>query len=373
MNSEDDAGRTARPPREKSWRGYAVWTNLIYLGIPVFQPAFDPGAGWEGWLLYGAMLAVFVPLYVAEMLRPRNTRGQFLIPVVVLGAVTTPFNPGMAVLFVYAAAAAGITEQPRIAFRWFVGLTVLVGVFTVVSTVPMPWRVWTLLPNVLFIWVIGLIQMESGARERDAADLRIRNAHIEHLATMTERERIARDLHDLLGHSLTAVIVRAQLVQGLACAEPGRAGKEAAEIETTAREALQEVRSAVRGWRLATLEGELESARGMLDSVNVALTVHRDAELALVSSTEHELALAAREALTNVARHAGASTCHVRIDSAGDDLRMVIADNGSGGAVPDGNGLRGVRERVVALGGSMSRDGSVGTTITVSLPLQVAI
>lgn len=373
MTDHLDAGEhTARPRRERSWRRHAVWVHLVYLAIPAFQPAFDPDAGWASWLLYGVLLAIFVPLYVAEMLRPRNTRLRFIIPVVVLGAVTSPFNPGMGVLFVYAAAAAAITEQPRVAFRWFAGLTVLAGVFLVVSTVPMPWRLW-MLPNLLFIWVIGLIQLEVGAKERDAADLRIRNARIEHLATRTERERIARDLHDLLGHSLTAVIVRAQLVRGLVGTEPEQAGKEAAEIETTAREALHEVRSAVRGWRLTTLKAELDSARGMLSSVDVVLTVHRDSELTLASSAEHELALAAREALTNVARHAGASTCHVRIDSAGDDLRMAVADNGSGGAVPDGHGLRGVRERVVALGGSVRRDGSAGTTVTVSLPLRVAV
>src|SRR5699024_9091753 len=150
-----------------------------------------------------------------------------------------------------------------------------------------------------------------------------------HLATMAERERIARDLHDLLGHSLTALVVRARLVQGLVGTEPERAGKEAAEIETTARDALSEVRSAVRGWRIASLRDELETARGTLASVNIGLTTQWDDELTLVGSAEHELALAAREALTNVARHSAASTSQVRFGACGDEVRLVIADDGS--------------------------------------------
>lgn len=362
----------APPGHGRSWWRYARWLHLVWLVIPAFQPMFDPDPGWTGWSLYGGMLLVFLPLYVLDVTRPGNSRARFSIPITVLGAVLTPFNTGMAVLFVYVAAAVGVTEQRSVALRAYGGLTLLIAAFTVVSTVPMPWRIWPLLPNVLLIWVIGLIQLEAAERERDAADLRVRNAHIEHLATMAERERIARDLHDLLGHSLTAMIVRAQLVQRLTAAEPQRAAGEAVEIESTAREALSEVRKAVRGWRLATLEAELESARGMLSSVDVELTVRRDAELMLVGSAEHELALAVREALTNVARHAGATSAHVRIGTSGEDLRLVVADDGVGGTAAEGDGLRGVRERLSALGGWVSRDGSAGTTVTVSLPRQVA-
>jgi len=276
------------------------------------------------------------------------------------------------VLFVYAAAFVGLTERRRLALVWFAGLSVLTSVFTILSTVPAPWRWWGLLPSVLFIWVVGVIQLEVGAGEREADELRIRNARIEHLATMAERERIARDLHDLLGHSLTALVVRARLVQGLVGTEPERAGKEAAEIETTARDALSEVRSAVRGWRIASLRDELETARGTLASVNIGLTTQWDDELTLVGSAEHELALAAREALTNVARHSAASTCQVRFGACGDEVRLVIADDGSGDSTGEGGGLRGVRERIAALGGWITRDSADGTTVTVSLPRAVA-
>src|SRR5699024_2780022 len=212
-----------------------AWANLVYLVIPALHPIFDPTAGWVDWTLYGGMLAVFVPLYSLELLRPRNTRLQLLLPTIVLGMVLTPLNSGMSVLFVYAAAFVGRTERRRVALGSFAVLSVLTSVFTVASMVPTPWRFVGALPSVLFIWVAGVIQLEVSGTEREADELRIRNVYVEHLAAMAERERIARDLHDLLGHSLTAMVVRAQLVQGLVAAEPERAGKEAAEIETTAR------------------------------------------------------------------------------------------------------------------------------------------
>jgi two-component system sensor histidine kinase DesK len=205
-------------------------------------------------------------------------------------------------------------------------------------------------------------------RNREAAELRIRTARIEHLATLAERERIARDLHDLLGHTLTAIVLRAQLV----VADPARAQEEAAEIEGMARAALGEIRDAVTGWRSASLETELEAARTALSSLGVEVVVRRDPELSIVGSTEHELALALREAVTNVARHANAKNCHIGIEAREGELRLVIADDGIGSHAPEGNGLMGMRERIAALGGLVRRTGAAGTTVTIAVPLRVA-
>jgi two-component system sensor histidine kinase DesK len=289
-----------------------------------------------------------------------------------LGAAATQFNPGATVLFVYAAASAGISESRRDALRWFVGLTVIVSVLSLLPNVPLPWRLWSFIPPLLFIWIVGAIQMEEAERSRDAAELRLRNARIEHLATVSERERIARDLHDLLGHSLTAVVMRAQLTKELVSRDPARAREEAAEIERTARDALAEIRKAVNGWRQASLDAELESARKALASAGVDLIVRRDANLVIVGSTEHELALALREAITNVIRHAKARTCHVGIDADAGELRLVIADDGVGSNKREGNGLAGVRERITALGGHVQRNGATGMTVSIAVPIQVA-
>jgi two-component system sensor histidine kinase DesK len=104
----------------------------------------------------------------------------------------------------------------------------------------------------------------------------------------------------------------------------------------------------------------------------VEVVVRRDPDLTIVGSTEHELALALREAVTNVARHARATTCHIGIEARGGELCLVIADDGIGNHAPEGNGLTGMRERIAALGGLVRRTGTAGTTVTIAVPLRVA-
>ncbi|CAN5857517.1 sensor histidine kinase [soil metagenome] len=361
------------PPAAGQGRWQATrWLHLVYLVILVFQPAFDPGAAAAAWLVTVAIVAAFLPLYVVGELRPDRARWWSTVPTVLLGLVAMPFNSGASVLFVYAAASAGATEPRRYALRWFAGLTALLGVLALVSPVPMPWRLWGIGPPLVFIWVVGLLCIEDADREHAAAGLRLDNARIEHLATVSERERIARDLHDLLGHSLTSVVVRSQLAQRLAATDAGRAAAEAAQIERIARAALAEVRATVTGWRLASLDDEVESAREALTAVGVELVVRRDPDLVTVPSTESALAMALREAVTNVARHAGARTCQVTLGVRDGEVRLVVADDGVGGDAPEGNGLSGMRERIAALGGCVQRTGKPGTTVTVAVPLQVA-
>jgi len=359
---------TVQTPSEP--RGIAFgWIHTIYLAIPLFQPLFDPVSdGWD-WAIAIGIAVLGGVLYFVSLLRVDLARWYSAVPLTVLAVATMPLNAGASVLLVYAASAAGRVENRANAIRWFIGLTILLLGMSVVIPAPLPWRLFSIIPSLLFIWVIGLVCIEEAERAREASELRLRNARIEHLATITERERIARDLHDLLGHSLTAVVMRAQLIG----ADPSRAVTEAAEIERTARDALAEVRNALSGWRQASLEREVETARGALASADVELVVRRETDLVLIGSTEHELALALREAVTNVARHARARTCHIGIHCADDELRLVIADDGVGGKSREGNGLTGIRERVTALGGRMDRTTSAGTIVTIAVPLAVAV
>ena len=365
-----DTEELTEPAAGRPWLRASRWVHLVWLVILVFQPLFDPSTA--DWILAAAVIVITTALYAGVVLRPERVRWWFTVPVTVLGVLTTPFNAGAGALFVYAAAAAGMSESRRVAARWLAGLSIVVTLLSLVSTVDWPWRLWGIVPPLVFIWVIGLVQLEQAARVQEQTELRLRNARIEHLATIAERERIARDLHDLLGHSLTAVVLRTQLIRELIAVDPDRARQEATEVERTARGALEEVRKALSDWRRASLDAELESARATLASLGVTLTVRRDPDVSIVGPTEHELALALREALTNVARHARARTCHVGIGVDGGELRLVVSDDGVGGW-REGNGLTGLRERVTALGGRVERLGSTGTTITIGIPLRVAV
>ncbi len=176
-------------------------------------------------------------------------------------------------------------------------------------------------------------------------------AELAQLAAENERMRIARDLHDLLGHSLTTITVKAGLARRLGATDPARALGQIAEVEELCRQALADVRSAVSGYRDVTLAGELARGRELLRASGIAADLPTATD---VVDPEHQelFGWTVREGVTNVVRHARASSCAVRLSGSA----IEIVDDGvgvprPGGDVPSGNGLSGLRERVAAAGG----------------------
>jgi two-component system sensor histidine kinase DesK len=171
-------------------------------------------------------------------------------------------------------------------------------------------------------------------------------AELASLAAENERFRIARDLHDLLGHSLTTITVKAGLAARLGEVDPARARQEIAEVETLARQTLGDVRAAVANYRDVTLAGELATGRQLLRAVGITADLPRAVDM--VDPAHQELfGWVVREGLTNIVRHAHASSCAIRLTASG----VEITDDGVGGTAPPGNGLAGLRERVAAAGG----------------------
>ncbi len=171
-------------------------------------------------------------------------------------------------------------------------------------------------------------------------------AELARLAAENERIRIARDLHDLLGHSLTTITVKAGLARRLGAIDTGRANQEIAEVEVLARQSLADMRAAVTNYRDVTLTGELATGRELLRAAGIAADLPRAADL--VEPAHQELfGWVIREGLTNIVRHAHASTCTVRLTPSS----VEIVDDGVGGSAAAGNGLSGLTERVAAAGG----------------------
>ncbi|OKI01443.1 histidine kinase [Streptomyces sp. CB02923] len=171
-------------------------------------------------------------------------------------------------------------------------------------------------------------------------------AEVARLASEAERARIARDLHDLLGHSLTAITVKSALARRLAAGEDSRALPEITEVETLTRQALADVRAAVSGYREVTLVNELARGRELLRASGVTADLPTATDVVDVSYQEL-FGWVVREGLTNVARHARASRCTVTLSA----LEVEVRDDGVGSCAPYGNGLSGLRERVAAAGG----------------------
>jgi two-component system sensor histidine kinase DesK len=208
--------------------------------------------------------------------------------------------------------------------------------------------------------------------EQRRAECRLRAVQEENLALagVAERERIARDLHDVLGHTLSVIVLKAELAGRLIGRDNERAASEIADVEATARTALAEVRETIGGIRTKGLAAEMERARRTLDAAGVVMACE-SAPQALGATAETVLSLAVREMVTNIVRHAGATTCTMRFWATGDGFDVLaVEDDGCGVRTGEGNGLRGMRERVQALGGRLRVEaGAVtGTKVMVELP-----
>ena len=150
-----------------------------------------------------------------------------------------------------------------------------------------------------------------------------------------------------------------------------RARAEIGDVERSARTALGEVREAIGGYRAKGLPAEIDAARQTLAAANVTLLTHGKAGTADLSAAEETvLALALREAVTNIVRHAGASTCHLYLENDNGRHRLRIEDDGRPATLREGNGLRGMRERVESLGGQLSLHSDAGTALLIELPLR---
>jgi two-component system sensor histidine kinase DesK len=348
---------------EIGWTPYA-W--LIYLSSFLAWPVIRSASALE-WALTAAGLVVFLVLYFwGYWLKGRQilwAAGGILL----LAVLYSPFNPGAASFFVYAAAFLANSGPPRLAWS-------LLGVLLVVLAVEIPLAhlpplTWA--PAAMFSLLIGAICIHSAEVSRANARLRMAQEEVERLAKTAERERIARDLHDVLGHTLSLITLKSELAGKLMERDPERAGREIREVERISREALREVRTAVAGYRSEGLQAEMGRARLALESVGVRLE-YLAQPVELDPARETVVALALREAVTNVIRHAGARTCRITLEQAGEEMRLEVYDDGRGGSAPEGIGLASMRERVEGLGGRLERHAETGTSLRITLPCRQA-
>ncbi|HEX4911872.1 MAG TPA: sensor histidine kinase, partial [Permianibacter sp.] len=216
--------------------------------------------------------------------------------------------------------------------------------------------------------LIGLVNVQEGARTRAREKLLRQQEEIEYLAGLAERERIARDLHDLLGHTLSLIALKAELARKLLDRDPARAKTEVADIETAARDALQEVREAVAGYRGSGLQQELKRLSQALQVVNIQAQIQLPA-MTLPPAHENVLSFVVREAITNVIRHARARQCEIRVSRLPGHVELLVHDDGEAPVGVEGNGLRGMRERVLTLHGELEFASGNGHRIRVRLPL----
>ncbi|MFL6196488.1 MAG: histidine kinase [Thermoanaerobaculia bacterium] len=349
---------------ELGWTPYA-W--LIYLFPFLIAPVLGGPGGrpaWS-WTLLGTVL--FLGLYF----RGYWLQGRRVLwaagAILLLGMAYAPFNFGAGVFFTYSAAFIAHSGPPRFAWRLLGVLLAVLALEAVLA--PLSPFVWA--PAAVFALMIGGLNIHSAEVRRANARLRLAQDEVERLAKTAERERIARDLHDLLGHTLSMITLKAELAGKLVERDPERARREIREVERVSREALREVRAAIAGYRSDGLQAELGRARLALEAAGVRLETFAQ-PVELEPGRETVLALALRESVTNIIRHAAAGTCRIALEQTEAETRLEIRDDGRGGAAPEGLGLSGMRERIEGMGGRLERCAEDGTTLRITLPRREA-
>jgi two-component system sensor histidine kinase DesK len=370
------------------WRLYAYFW-LICLFFPILSLIQTPPPGL-GLPVTIAGLITFVvtyfwvmwphPLDEGRRARFRLQKSITLITglTVLVWFLSINYGSSFLWLFIGVSAIAGLMLSFRNASIAVFGLTLLTLGFSIYAGGSIASANWLqIIPLVLLVRGLGL-DMIGFVRLSDALrELHTAREELARQAVMEERLRMARDLHDLLGHTLSLITLKSQLAGRLLEKDPHTASQEVHEIERVARQALREVREAVADYRKRTLHGELDGARQILEAAGVVFTVEYEAQ-SLPLDTDAVLAWVVREGVTNVIRHSRAKHCVIRITSTHEFVRAEVINDGhprqENFKAQPGSGLSGLAERVAGLGGRIetgtpSSSEGIGYQLKVEIPI----
>lgn len=339
----------------------AIW--LAYLPL-FFIPWFIKLPSPAQMIAAGIGLAVFLVVYFISLKAAGLQLVGLAVAALLLSFALAFTNSNWTVIAVYAAA---MIAELRPAWRASLG----VGVFAAASAglalvTGQPAIYWVL--GVFLMVMVGIGNISRAALQDKNRELAAAQGEVRQFAAAAERERIGRDLHDLLGRTLTLIALKADLAARLADSAPDKATAEMRDIAAAAREGLAEVRAAVSGMTGASLSREIAGSKTALAAAGIACKIEGDAE-AIDPGTSAVLAMALREAVTNVIRHSGASTCRIALIEQASGLELKVSDDGDGQAVRPGGGLAGLTSRLTAAGGELAIEGDTrGTRLTARVP-----
>ena len=330
--------------------GSLRWGYLIYLGFYFLPPLLLQQTGlwqWAGILL---ALAAFLAVYHRIGLGKKQERWPLLLAFVVIATAVTPINSGSMAMFAYVG--------------FFIGFWLSNSRYLLAMVLLLAWQAawfWWFYPSlwlqgyalvvVLGVSVSGLVEQ---MRLHNHQQQERSNAELQQMARQLERERIARDLHDVLGHSLATIALKAELTEvWMNRQQQTEARQQLQELQQLARQSLQLVRETISGYRQQGLDVVLPALLAQLRSSG--WTCHVDVDIAaLAADSPQELELILTELCTNVLKHSNGHQLWLSAAQEATQWQLRLQDDGDCTAIAPGYGLTGIQERLVLLGGTFS-------------------
>lgn len=344
--------------------GMGAFSNIFQAGTP------QPWLGALGLLAFNSLyIYVVFRAFVKEKREARSTRVALVLMGVVTCALAIGYGGNWLFFFPLLGLATGaVTRGPWLG-RTGLGLTALA---VAVSAVQDGWDAVNIGYATFLSTMVtaAILSLSEAVRE-----LRAAREELARRAVEKERLRFSRDLHDLLGHTLSVIVVKSEAARRLASRDMDAALAQITDIESVGRQALTEIREAVTGYREGSLSTELDRARSALEAASVEPVV-RHSGPPLTAHTETLLSWVVREAVTNAVRHSGASRCEIAVEGTAERVRLRVVDDGRGpvDAVGSaGTGLKGLAERLAAAGGRLEAGPGPrgGFVVEAELPVEV--
>ncbi|MFZ6723784.1 sensor histidine kinase [Undibacterium sp. Ji49W] len=322
-------------------------------------------------LMVLATFASFVPLFLYSLRVDDWRLFACIIVTTMIGIVWAPYNAGAAVFVIFSVGMCSRLANHRCAYAALYIVCAILLTADAVFQLPSHF----LLPTLLFCLPVGIVSILVEKNIRTNEKLFRKQEEVENLARLAERERISRDIHDVLGHTLSVIALKADLARKLIKTDLAACANELTDIEQSARETLGEVRSTVRNNRANSLELELHLAKKALNAAEVKMIALIE-QCTIPLALENVIALSLREAITNIIRHAKATKCKITLSSDSQYIKLMVADDGMAThrdfTIKKGSGLTGMTERIHALQGTLNIHHAHGMTIEISLPIKGA-
>lgn len=345
------------PRREWIW-----WIFSLYYFIPVFYMPFN----WADYLLVVGAYVAFIVICASCISIERSRVWLPISVLLLLGVITSFLTSGAGTFFTYTGFFIGYFFKTRGTIIWLSATLAVIAALHLHHQYQIPHFLLPAVTGAITITMLGVIE-----RLRFENKMRAEQSHqeIRQLAVIAERERIARDLHDLLGHTLSSIALKAELAEKLFMQENYADGRQhLCELNKIARDSLSLVRQTVSGYKHRGLAGEVMQLCEKLRQNNFLVQLHGSFP-PLSARMETAVILALTELTTNVLRHSKGQTCELRFEQNCSNVIISLSDDGFTESIVEGNGLQGIRERLNALAGNLLARTGDNTCFTITLPL----